>query len=179
MRIAPSERPRARRGPRAEPVIVFSVGLETFTIAAAAVHSIGSTDGLAGAASAFAHAEVPKVRHTLQRGSRSYYVVNAFTYFRMPASRPSLILLLNDSRTAVLVDHIERMAEITGLLELPHAFAGEERTWYRGLAILNDRVVPVVNPASFLTPHEIAILDGAAGAGVSKKSSGVQGAASP
>ena len=176
MRIAPAEQQRARRAPRAVPVIVFSVGLEYFAIEAAAIREIGSTDGLAGAASAFAHPEVPKVRHTLQRGARSYYVVSACAYFRMPTSRPSLILLLNDSRTAVLVDHVERMSEITGLIELPHAFSGEERSWYRGLAILNDRVVPVVNPASFLTRHEITALDAATGAANSENSSRLQGA---
>ena len=171
MRIASAEQPRARRTPRPEPAIVFSVGLETFAIAASAVLEIGSTDGLAGAASAFSHPEVPTVRHTLQRGGRTYYVVNACAYFRMPTSRPSLVLLLNASRTALLVDRIERMTEVTRLIELPHAFSGEERTWYLGLAILNDRVVPVVNPASFLTSAEIALLDSAAGAVVPETSS--------
>ncbi len=178
MRIASAEQPRARRAPHVEPVIVFSIGLETFAISARAVLEIGSTDGLAGAASAFSHPEVPTVRHTLQRGGRTYYVVNAYAYFRMSPSRPSLILLLSDSRTAVLVDRIERMTEVTRLIELPHAFAGVERTWYLGLAILNDSVVPVVNPASFLTSAEIAILDSAARAGAPESSSPAQGAVS-
>lgn len=164
MRIAPAEQLRARRAPRLVPVIVFSIGLENFAIAARAVLEIGSTDGLADAASAFSHPDVPNVRHTLQRGGRTYYVVNACSYFHMPASRPSLVLLLSDSPTAVLVDRIERMTEVSRLVELPHAFAGEERNWYLGLAILNDSVIPVVNPASFLSRAEIALLDPAAGA---------------
>jgi chemotaxis signal transduction protein len=176
MRIASADQPRVRRAPRIEPVIVFSVGLETFAIAASAVLEIGSTDSMAATASAFSHPQVPKVRHTLERGARTYYVVTACAYFGMPTSRPSMILLLNDSRTAVLVDRIERMTEANGLYELPRAFAGEERSWYRGLAILNDRVVPVVNPAAFLTASEIALLDSAARTKVPERPSPAQGA---
>src|SRR5262249_16102340 len=31
-------------------------------------------------------------------------------------------------------------------------------TWYRGIAILNGEVVPVVNPSSFLSRGEVAVL---------------------
>jgi chemotaxis signal transduction protein len=161
MRIASVAQPSAGRPQRSEPVIVFAVGPETFGISAGAVLEIGSTDGLAGTASAFSHPEVPKVRHTLQRGGRTYFVINACTHFHLPPSRPALLLLLNESRAALLVDRIECMTEITRLIELPRAFSGEERLWYRGLALQGDRVLPIVKAASFLTPQEIELLDAA------------------
>jgi hypothetical protein len=42
---------------------------------------------------------------------------------------------------------------------LPLGFQGEERQWYRGLTYLEDRVIPVINPAGFLTPEEFSRLD--------------------
>ena len=178
MRIADTRQPSARPAPRAEPVIIFLVGGETYAIAASAVLEIGSTDGMSGVASPFSHPAIPKVRHTLRRGRRIYYVVNGCTYFHSAPSRPSMVLLLCGSRTAVLVDRIERMTDIAGLWELPPAFAGEERGWYRGLARLEERVIPMVNPASFLTNSEIAMLE-EAGGGVYAKSSISQEHATP
>jgi len=48
------------------------------------------------------------------------------------------------------------MTEISALYALPHAFTGQERQWYRGLAVLagtdgQPEVVPVVNPDAFAT----------------------------
>jgi hypothetical protein len=71
-------------------------------------------------------------------------------------------LMLRQIRVAVLVDKIERMAEISGLHALPRAFVGAERQWYRGLAYLEDQVIPVVSPLGFLTSQEFERLDGAA-----------------
>jgi hypothetical protein len=45
---------------------------------------------------------------------------------------------------------------------LPKAFRGEERNWYRGLAYIEDNVIPMVNPAGFLTAAEFEKLDAAA-----------------
>ena len=164
MRFASVEQPRDGRSLRSEPVIVFAVGSETFGIAVGAVLEIGSTDGLAGTASAFSHPEVPQVRHTIQRGGRTYFVVNACTHFHLPPSRPALVLLLNQSRAALLVDRIECMTDITRLIELPRAFSGDERNWYRGLALQGNRVLPIVKAEAFLTPREIELLDAAAAA---------------
>jgi len=69
--------------------------------------------------------------------------------------------MLRQIRTAVLVDKIERMAEIAGIHALPRAFGGAERQWYRGLAYLEDQVIPVINPTGFLTAGEFERLDGA------------------
>ncbi len=173
MRFAAAGQPRARLEPRGEQLIVFRIGPETLAIAAGAVLEIGSTDGLSGVASPIAHAEVPKVRHTLQRGNRFYYVVNACTHFHMAPSRPALLLLLSQVPTAVLVDRIEHMTDVVPVMDLPRLFSGEERGWYCGLAMLGERVVPVLQPATFLSSREIALLDALSGAAASGK----QGAA--
>ena len=177
MKFASAEQPRTRHAPRGERLIVFTAGEETFAIAASAVLEIGSTDGLSGVATPLSHPEVPKVRHTLQRGTRFYYVVNACTHFHMAPSRPALILLLSQSPAAVLVNRIDHMTEVARFYPLPRAFSGEERGWYRGLALFNDRVVPVVNPAAFLSDREIVLLDAVAGAAASGIASRKQGAA--
>jgi hypothetical protein len=51
------------------------------------------------------------------------------------------------------------MAEIPAVHALPHAFAGEERRWYRGLAYLDDHVIPVIEPTGFLRRDEFQLLD--------------------
>ena len=51
---------------------------------------------------------------------------------------------------------------MTRLQALPAAFCHEERRWYRGLTVLDQVVVPVVNPAGFLTSDELFQLDAAA-----------------
>ncbi len=104
------------------------------------------------------------MRHTIERDDQSYYVVNACLHFHLRPSRPSLVLTLRDSRVAVLVDRIEHMTEITTLHALPQAFSGEERGWYRGLALVGERVVPVVDPAGFLTEREMETLEATSGA---------------
>jgi chemotaxis signal transduction protein len=107
-------------------------------------------------------AEVPKVRHLVERSHRTYYVVSGCAHFGLLVTRPTLVLILRQIRTAVLVDSIERMADISSVHALPPAFQGAERQWYRGLAYLEDRVIPVIKPDGFLTPQEFARLDRAA-----------------
>ena len=51
------------------------------------------------------------------------------------------------------------MTTMTRLQALPGAFCHEERTWYRGITVLDQNVIPVVNPDGFLTAEEIALLD--------------------
>jgi chemotaxis signal transduction protein len=107
-------------------------------------------------------AEVPKVRHLVERSHRTYYVVSGCAHFGLRVTRPTLVLILRQIRTAVLVDSIERMADVTSVHALAQAFQGEERQWYRGLIYLEDRVIPVIKPDGFLTPEEFARLDRAA-----------------
>ena len=65
---------------------------------------------------------------------------------------------MRDSDVALSVDAIDRMAEVTVLHPLPHAFRGEERNWYRGLVLIGEDVVPVLNPAALLSKPELAAL---------------------
>jgi chemotaxis signal transduction protein len=160
MRIAAQDTVKARKARRPEAVILFTVSNQLFAIAADSVQEIRSTDSL-GAALEIEQQEIPKVRHTIERGHRTYYVVNACAHFGLRIVRPALVLMLRQIRVAVLVDRIERMAEISGLGALPRAFIGTERQWYRGLAYLEDQVIPVVNPLGFLTSQEFIRLDGA------------------
>jgi hypothetical protein len=101
---------------------------------------------------------VPKVRHIIERDSRSYYVVSGFDHFHLPPSRPTTILILAKTPTAILVDRIEEMAEMRAIVTLPRSFRGKERVWYRGLTILDGKVVPVVDPKGFLTIDELQSL---------------------
>jgi chemotaxis signal transduction protein len=154
---ASNSKPRKAR--RTEQLILFNVGAHRFAIAANAVHEIRSTDSLAGASAALAQTELPHVQHMIHRGKRTYFVVHGGDHFQLPAARPTLVLVLRDSRVAVLVDAIDRMATISRLYALPRAFSGDERQWYRGLALIEDRVVPVVNPSGFLSEEEVRRLD--------------------
>jgi len=146
-----------------------------FGIAASSVQEIRSTDSMAGAANEIEHTNVPKVRHMLEWGHRTSYVVNAGMHFGLPATRPALVLILREARVAVLVDKIDRMTEVAGVHPLPRAFTGEERRWYSGLAYVDDSVIPVVQPSGFLTQEELAHLERAAEAGAAR--SEMQGAA--
>src|SRR5208337_3579440 len=117
----------------------------------------------AGAASEVNEPTLGKVRHALRRGDRSVYVVNTALHFGLKPSPPALIFLLRKSRVALLVDGIEKMTTMTRLQALPAVFCHEEREWYRGLAVLDQNVIPVVNPAGFLTMEEISLLVGVTG----------------
>jgi hypothetical protein len=64
---------------------------------------------------------------------------------------------------ALLVDGIEKMPTMSRLQALPGAFCHEERAWYRGLTVLDQNVIPVVNPCGFLTAEELALLDAVSG----------------
>jgi chemotaxis signal transduction protein len=48
--------------------------------------------------------------------------------------------------------------EISALHALPRVFTHEERSWYRGLAVVNGAVVPVVNHHAFLNKGELDVL---------------------
>ncbi len=159
MKSAGEQDLKSRRVRKPETVVLFFVANQMFAIAADNVQEIRSTDSLAGSANEIENPEVPKVRHTIERGRRTYYVVNAGTHFGLPVTRPALVLILRQFRAALLVDRIDRMADIPAVHPLPIAFTGEERRWYRGLAYLDDLVIPVVEPTGFLTPAEFQKLD--------------------
>jgi len=159
MKFATHDAPKLRRARRSEPVILFAVSSRTFAIAAEDVQEIRSTDSLGGTAVEIVEPLLEKVHHTLERAHRTYYIVNGCVHFGLRISRPTLVLIMRQVRVAVLVDRIERMSEFSAVYSLPRAFTGAERRWYRGLAYLDDHVIPVVAPTGFLTPEEFKRLD--------------------
>jgi chemotaxis signal transduction protein len=142
-----------------EQIVVFSIGEFTFAISAAAVQEVRNTDSLGGMVMDLEHVVVNKVHHMIERDSRSYYVVSGYDHFHLPQSRPTTLLILSKFPTAILVDRIEEMAEMRTIVTLPRSFKGEELIWYRGLTILEGKVVPVIDPKGFLTAEELHALE--------------------
>jgi chemotaxis signal transduction protein len=154
--------PQKSQPVRAEQIILFRCSSQVFAISSASVQEVRSVDGLAGSPQEIQEPSLPKVRHMFRRGERNLYVVNGAIHFGLRPSPASLLFLLRRSRTALLIDGIEKMTTMTRLQALPFAFCHEERLWYRGLTVLEQNVVPVVNPAGFLTSEELFTLDAAA-----------------
>lgn len=160
MRIVHSERKYpARHG---EAVILFNIATTKFAIAANSVDEIRNMDGVRALPPGFAYSRYPKVKHIFDREQKMYFVVDANLHFKILPSRGTRLLVLRRSNVAVQVDNIDRMAEITTLHALPRAFEGDERHWYRGLALIGEDVVPVVSPDAFLGKAEIAVLQACA-----------------
>src|SRR6202165_264485 len=134
-----------------EQVVMFSIAEYSFVISASSVQEIRSTDSLGGIVVELDRPVLRKVRHIVERDARSYYVVSGYEHFHLPPTRPATVLILRNAPVAVLVDRIEEMAEMRVLLALPQSFRGEERIWYRGLTVLDRKVLPVANPLGFLT----------------------------
>ena len=144
---------------RTEQIILFRSSTQVFAISSASVQEVRSVDSLAGSPQELNEPTLPKVRHMFRRGERNLYVVNAALHFGLRASPSSLLFLLRKSRTALLIDGIEKMTTMTRLQALPAAFCHEERLWYRGLTVLDQTVVPVVSAAGFLSADELFLLD--------------------
>jgi chemotaxis signal transduction protein len=144
---------------RSEQIILFRVAGQLFAISSASVQEVRSVDSLAGASAEISVPTVKKVRYTLQRGDKPFFVVNGAAHFGLPQTPGALVFVLRRTRTALLVDGIDKMSSMTRLQSLPNAFCRDERAWYRGLTALDQTVVPVVSPDGFLTVDEIALLD--------------------
>jgi len=144
---------------QAEQIILFRVGGQLLAISSASVQEVRSVDSLAGAAAEIKDSGVTKVRHLLQREEQTLFVVNGTMHFGLPLVPGTLVFILRQTRTALLVDSIEKMTSMTQLQALPLAFCNEERRWYRGLTALDQTVVPVVSPEGFLTEDELLLLD--------------------
>ncbi len=74
------------------------------------------------------------------------------------AFKPQRVLVLRNGPVALLADTTDRILEITLLHELPLGFTRDERTWYRGLAVVDGDVVPVVSHSGFLSRSELMVL---------------------
>jgi len=144
---------------RTEQIILFRCSSQVFAISSAAVQEVRSVDSLAGSPQEITEPTLPKVRHMFRRGERNLYVVNAAIHFGLRSSPSALLFLLRKSRTALLIDGIEKMTTMTRLQALPASFCHEERLWYRGLTVLDQTVFPVVSTGGFLTAEEVFLLD--------------------
>ena len=149
------------KGPtlRTEQIILFRVSSQLFAISSASVQEVRGVDTLSGTAKDVSHPHLRKVKHFVRRGENSVYVVNAAMHFGLPPAAPALVFVLRRTRTALLIDGIEKMTSMSRLQALPQAFCNEERGWYRGLTALDQTVVPVVKPDGFLTPEDLFVLD--------------------
>lgn len=137
------------------PAILFVVGEYVFAIAASSVAEIQiaketdcCTSGRAGT-----------VSKTLLHDTKHYWVVDAHEYFSLSSTRSTRLLLLVDTPVALKVDSIMQMTILPKVLPLPLAFQGDDRNRYSGLALLEGRAIPVVNPASFLSAEGLCELE--------------------
>jgi chemotaxis signal transduction protein len=158
MRVAVPTKPSPARS---EQIIVFRVCGQLFAVSSASVQEVRSRDSLSGASVDISAPGLRKVRHVVRRGDRSLFIVNAAVHFDLPFSPGTLVFVLRKTRTALLVDGIEKMTAMTRLQALPQSFWHEERQWYRGLTAIDQNVIPVVHPEGFLSQEDLALLDAA------------------
>ena len=144
---------------RTEQIILFRVSSQLFAVSSASVQEVRGVDTLSAVAKEVALPDLPKVKHYVHRGENSLYVVNAAMHFGLRPAPPLLVFVLRRTRTALLIDGIEKMTTMTRLQALPLAFCHEERVWYRGLTAIDQTVVPVIKPDGFLTPDQLFSLD--------------------
>jgi chemotaxis signal transduction protein len=161
----------ARRKPLPRPgeaAILFAIGEYSFLIAADEVEEIRDMQGMVSVATATMRTSVAKIKSTVEKAGLTYFVVDGSSHFQLMPSRPTRLMMLRNQSVAVTVESIDRMTEIGKVLPLPKAFTGPERLWYRGLAVTNDKVVPVVNGTAFLTAAEQVIARAALSRGVGR-----------
>lgn len=146
---------------RTEQIILFRISGHIFAVSSASVQEVRSADSMAGMTVEINAPALRKVRHVALRGDRSLFVVNGATHFGLAPAPGALIFVLRQTRTALLIDGIEKMTTMTRLQALPLSFCHDERQWYRGLTALEQMVVPVVNPEGFLSADDLSLLDAA------------------
>lgn len=142
---------RAKRG---EAVVIFRAGGQRFIISSAEIAEVRDLPpGASG--------RLPWAIAT--RGNlRQLPVVSADSVFGMRSAALLQLLVLAHRGVAVAIEKIEGVTELREMVALPRAFHGPERRWYRGLALLEGKILPVVNAvvfgesAAFLTPTEVA-----------------------
>ncbi len=158
MRLAAPVKPSSAK---TEQIILFRISGHLFAISSASVQEVRSADSMSGAATEINAPGLRKVRRVLRRGDRSLFIVNGAMHFGLHAAEGTLLFVLRKTRTALLIDGIEKMTSMTRLQALPLSFCHEERQWYRGLTALDQTVIPVVQPEGFLSSEELALLDAA------------------
>ena len=144
---------------KTEQIILFRISGQLFAVSSSSVQEVRSADSVSGAATSITAPGLRKVRHVLRRGDRSLFIVNGAMHFGLHAAEGAQLFVLRKTRTALLIDGIEKMTTMSRLQALPLSFCHEERQWYRGLTALDQTVVPVVHPEGFLSPEELTLLD--------------------
>ena len=151
----------AKKKVAVEDVIIFHVGEMRFAIAAQDVEEIRGVEGLVARQFGI-DPRIAKVKATLTRpsasGDRTYYVVDSAKHFGVPSAAPTRLLIMRGHPVAVLADSVDRMMQVSDLHALPYAFQGAERRWYRGLAVMDGKVIPMLEPGSFLFADELQLL---------------------
>ena len=151
-----------KAGPlRSEQIILFRIGEQLFALSSSSVKEVRSADSLSGGAHEISAPGIDKVRQFVRRGANTLFLVSGAAHFGLSAPDGLLAFVLRNTRTALLVDSIEKMTAMTRLQALPLSFCHEERQWYRGLTALDQTVVPVVSPEGFLSDDELMMLDAA------------------
>jgi len=155
----PSPAPEKPGTLHAEQIILFRIGQQLFALSSSSVQEVRGADSLSGGASEITAPGINKVRQFVRRGPNTLFLVSGAGHFGLPTPQGILAFVLRNTRTALLVDGIERMTTMTRLQALPLSFCHEERQWYRGLTALDQTVVPVVRPEGFLSDEELMALD--------------------
>ena len=149
-----------KAGPlRSEQIILFRIGDQLFALSSSSVQEVRSADSLSGGAHEINAPGIDKVQQFVRRGPNTLFLVSGAAHFGLSAPDGILAFVLRNTRTALLVDSIEKMTAMTRLQALPLSFCHEERQWYRGLTALDQTVVPVVRPEGFLSDEELMLLD--------------------
>ena len=149
-----------KAGPlRSEQIILFRIGDQLFALSSSSVQEVRSADSLSGGAYEINAPGLDKVRQFVRRGPNTLFLVSGAAHFGLSAPDGILAFVLRNTRTALLVDSIEKMTAMTRLQALPLSFCNDERQWYRGLTALEQTVVPVVRPEGFLSDEELMTLD--------------------
>ena len=129
---------RVRRG---EPALIFRAGGHRFVISSAEIAEV--RDLQPGASGSLPQWVVVRGTAGMLR------VVSADHFFGVRSAAQQQLLVLAHRGVAVGIEKIENVAELREIVALPRAFHGPERRWYRGLALLEGNIVPVVNGAVF------------------------------
>jgi chemotaxis signal transduction protein len=146
---------------RSEQIILFRIGDQLFALSSSSVQEVRSADSLSGGAYEISAPGIDKVRQFVRRGGNALFLVSGASHFGLSTPDGILAFVLRNTRTALLVDSIEKMTAMTRLQALPLSFCQEERQWYRGLTALDQTIVPVVRPEGFLSDDELMMLDAA------------------
>jgi len=133
-----SVRPNPSHAVPGGPVVMFRLAGYQFLIASAEVEEIRDLHS----------ASLPAA--IAARGSgRQIPVIAADQVFGLPPAKLEQLLVLKVHRVAVAIGRIEGMAELREIVALPPAFHGQERSWYRGLGMVRQQIMPVVNAGVF------------------------------